>query len=197
MTFSVWLSLLLGWGGFYPNSDLKSVDWKVLVDGETWVGCSRQPDITWCRSVAVIEGSQSQLSDLLHDFENYPQVFKRVYRTKVLEPNVVHVLIDMPFPFKLRDYIARFEETREGEDLVFTFNAVEHAEAAVPAGDSVRLPRASGRWRLEALGERQTRVTYTWNGELLGNLPSFGLPEAWRTQGAEVMRWLQEAVSTP
>ena len=106
-------------------------------------------------------------------------------------------MIDMPFPFKLRDYIARFEEAQEGEDLVFTFNAIDHVDAAIPAGESVRLPRASGRWRLEPLGEARTRVTYTWNGELLGNLPSFGLPEAWRTQGTEVMLWLQEAAARP
>jgi hypothetical protein len=134
------------------------------------------------------------LSELLHSFESYPVTFKRVYKTKVLAPNIVHVLLDMPFPFKYRDYIAQFVETQEGQDLVFTFNAVEHAEAAKPDKDSVRLPRAAGRWRLTPVSATETQVTYTWNGELLGKIPTFGLPEAWKTQGVEVMEWLKEAV---
>jgi hypothetical protein len=178
----------------YPASDLAGAEWKVLVEGETWVGCSQQTEITWCRSVAIIEAPQAKLSELLQSFETYPKTFKRVYKTKVLAPNVVHVLLDMPFPFKYRDYIAHFVETQEAADLVFTFNAVEHVDAVVPDQASVRLPRAAGRWRLTPVGTSQTKVTYTWNGELLGKIPTFGLPEAWSTQGVEVMEWLEEAV---
>lgn len=178
----------------YPDSDLAQAEWTVLEEGDTWVGCSKQPEITWCRSISTIDGSLSKLSELLQNFETYPQTFKRVYKTKVLAPNVVHVLLDMPFPFKLRDYIAQFEESREGDQVIFTFNAVEHPDAALPEGESVRLPRAAGRWRLSPVAEGQTKVTYTWNGELLGKIPPFGLPEAWKTQGVEVMEWLEEAV---
>ena len=192
---SLLLSFFLGTANAaYPDSDLAQAEWTVLVDGETWVGCSRQPEITWCRSISTIDGSVSKLAGLLNSFDTYPQTFKRVYKTKVLAPNVVHVLLDMPFPFKLRDYIAQFEESQEGDQLVFTFNAVEHPDAVMPEGESVRLPRAAGRWRLEPVGESQTKVTYTWNGELLGKIPPFGLPEAWKTQGVEVMGWLEEAV---
>ncbi|MEC7240423.1 MAG: hypothetical protein VXW32_04240 [Myxococcota bacterium] len=192
---SSWLSLLLSLPlGSYPANNLEGAEWRVLTDGSTHVACSKQPDITWCRSTAVINGSKDKLAGILKDFENYPQIFKRVYKTKVLEPNVVHVLLDMPFPLKLRDYIAQFEETEEGDHLVFTFNSVDHAEAALPSGDSVRLPRAAGQWRLEPVSGTQTRVTYTWNGELLGNIATFQLPTAWKTQGTEVMEWLEEAV---
>ena len=178
----------------YPTNDLAGAEWRVLKEGSTHVACSKQPEITWCRTTAVINGSKDSLSAILLDFENYPQIFKRVYKTKVLEPNVVHVLLDMPFPLKLRDYIAYFEESQDGDDLVFTFNSVDHADAAMPDGESVRLPRAAGRWRLEPVSETQTRVTYTWNGELLGNIAPFQLPMAWKTQGTEVMEWLSDAV---
>jgi hypothetical protein len=192
---SIFLSALLTQAvAGYPASDLEGAEWTVLTEGATWVGCSRQPEITWCRSIATINGSQLQLAELLHSFEAYPQIFKRVYKTKVLAPNVIHVFLDMPFPFKLRDYIARFEEGTEGDHMVFTFNAVEHPDAVVPARGSVRLPRAAGRWRLEPVSETQTKVTYTWNGELLGKIPAFGLPDAWKTQGVEVMGWLEDAV---
>ena len=99
---SSWLSLLLSLPlGSYPTDDLEGAEWRVLTDGSTHVACSKQPEITWCRSTAVINGSKDRLTGILKDFENYPQVFKRVYKTKVLEPNVVHVLLDMPFPLKL------------------------------------------------------------------------------------------------
>ena len=138
---SPWLSLLLSLPlSSYPNNNLEGAEWRVLTDGSTHVACSKQPEITWCRSTAVINGSKAELAEILKDFENYPQVFKRVYKTKVLEPNVVHVLLDMPFPLKLRDYIAQFEESEEGNHLVFTFNSVDHSGAALPSGDSVRLP---------------------------------------------------------
>jgi len=182
----------------YPSTDLADTEWGVLSNGKgkAWVGCSSKTEITWCRSIGVINASQDKLSKILLDFESYPQVFKRVYKTKILEPDVVHLLLDMPFPFKQRDYIAKFVETREGKDVLFTFNAVEHSEAAAPSRESVRLPRAAGRWRLEPMSPKQTRVTYTWNGELLGKIPLFGLAEAWRTQGTEVMEWLEAAAAT-
>jgi len=44
------------------------------------------------------------------------------------------------------------------------------------------------------LGVNKTKITYAWNGELLGNFPDFGLEKAWITQGTEVLNWLNEAL---
>ncbi|MFH1463060.1 MAG: hypothetical protein ABIO70_01610 [Pseudomonadota bacterium] len=59
---------------------------------------------------------------------------------------------------------------------------------------SVRLPRAEGQWKLEPAGPSATKVTYTWNGELLGDFPDWALTRAWATQGEEVMHWLEGAL---
>jgi hypothetical protein len=44
------------------------------------------------------------------------------------------------------------------------------------------------------LNNKQTEVTYIWNGELLGDFPDWALKEAWTKQGNEVLTWLQESL---
>ena len=47
---------------------------------------------------------------------------------------------------------------------------------------------------LNKTSKNKTKVTYAWNGELLGNFPDFGLEKAWITQGTEVLNWLDQAL---
>lgn len=195
----MFLSLLAAtaFGGVdYPASDLQNVSWEVLEDSDDWVGCTNQGDVTWCRSISVVPAASSVLVALLEDFPGYVDVFDRVAMIRVLESDVIHVLLDMPFPFKSRDYVAKWlREPDNGDDaVVFTFESVLHDRA--PALDDVafRLPDAAGRWRLDPVGPNSTRVTYTWNAYLGGDIPTWGLPRARRTQGMEVMDWLTEAV---
>ena len=42
--------------------------------------------------------------------------------------------------------------------------------------------------------DNQTEITYTWNGELLGDFPDWALTRAWEQQGSEVIAWLKEAI---
>ena len=58
----------------------------------------------------------------------------------------------------------------------------------------MRLIRASGEWKLSPLDSNQTEITYTWNGELLGDFPDWALTRAWEQQGIEVINWLREAI---
>jgi hypothetical protein len=44
------------------------------------------------------------------------------------------------------------------------------------------------------LDDKNTEVTYTWNGELLGDFPNWALTRAWETQGEEVLTWLKDAL---
>ena len=36
----------------------------------------------------------------------------------------------------------------------------------------------------------RTQIEYIWNGELLGDFPSWALKTAWKEQGNEVLNWL-------
>ena len=119
-------------------------------------------------------------------------MFKRIEKTTVLSDESVHIILDMPFPFYGRDYIVRYTQHQEENDIIYRFTSVEDIEIPVHK-DYVRLIHAAGEWRLHSLDDKNTEVTYTWNGELLGDFPNWALPQAWETQGVEVLTWLKEA----
>ena len=50
------------------------------------------------------------------------------------------------------------------------------------------------KWIIENLNNSQTKVTYLWNGQLLGDFPDWALDRAWRQQGVEVFSWLNKAL---
>ncbi len=168
-------------------------EWDMLVEGRDWIGCQTVGELPWCRSVATIPGPMIKIHSLLNDFAGYPSFMDRVSETRVYSEGIVHIVLDMPFPFAHRDYVVKYTKSKDGDAIVFDFKATHHPSATAVDG-SVRLPRAEGQWRLEAVGPGATRVTYTWCGELLGDFPSWALPTAWETQGAEVMNWLKEAL---
>jgi hypothetical protein len=129
------------------------------------------------------------LEQRVTDLAQYPNTFLRIRSAHVLAPDIVHISLDMPYFLADRDYVARFVRQEIGTTLEFSWGAVQHPRA--PVGDAVRLPRAAGSWRLEPLSAGKTRVTYTWNGELLGDFPDWALPRAWVVQGLEVLDWLE------
>ena len=47
----------------------------------------------------------------------------------------------------------------------------------------IRLVNASGLWKLDKIDSSNTKVTYLWNGELLGDFPSWALSKASISQG--------------
>jgi hypothetical protein len=117
-----------------------------------------------------------------------------VTETKRLEPDVVQIILDMPFPFNGRDYVVKYTIENQNNYWVFSFSAVNHPNGKLES-QHVRLPNAAGIWILTKINESQTNIIYAWNGELLGNFPEFGLTRAWVTQGTEVLNWLDKALS--
>ena len=167
--------------------------WQVLRADQPWIAHTQARGLPWARSVFTLPGSLDRVEALLADFAHYPDFMDRISETRVYAPDVVHIILDMPFPIVSRDYVVKYTRHEEGEAVVFDFVAVDHPKASAVEG-SVRLPRAEGQWKLEPVGPNATKVTYTWNGELLGDFPDWALTRAWATQGAEVMGWLQQAL---
>ena len=99
----------------------------------------------------------------------------------------------MPFPFAGRDYVVKYIQQKSGDDFIYRFHAVIHPEAPLK-NKYVRLIHSAGEWRLQSLDSSKTEITYTWNGELLGDFPNWALTRAWEQQGLEVITWLKEAV---
>ncbi|MEE2752019.1 MAG: SRPBCC family protein [Myxococcota bacterium] len=187
----IWFSWIGAvWGA--PPAALEEAQWEVLSTKPVGVAWVELQEIPWCRAVYTIAKPIGELEGLVQDFEHYPQIFLRLNEVRVLEENVVYVKLDMPFPVANRDYVARFVREVVGEEIRFSWSAVEHKEA--PLVDAIRLGRAAGQWRLKPLDSNNTEVTYTWNGELLGDFPDWALTRAWETQGTEVMHWLEGGI---
>ena len=135
-----------------------------------------------------------EIAEIIEDIDQYPTVFKRVTETKRLDSNIIHVMLDMPFPFSGRDYVIKYSSEKDENIWKFSFYAVDHPKGTLKPG-VVRLDNAAGIWILKGLPNNKTMVTYAWHGELLGNFPDFGLNKAWITQGTEVLTWLDKALS--
>ena len=168
-------------------------NWEILQDNSVWIGWIDDGKFQWCRASTTISATIKEVQKIIEDKENYSKVFKRIEKTTVLSDEIVHIILDMPFPFYGRDYIVRYTQHQEENDIIYRFTPVE--DFGIPVHeDYVRLIHAAGEWRLHSLSNNSTEVTYMWNGELLGDFPDWALTRAWKTQGSEVLNWLKEAV---
>ena len=169
-------------------------NWVSMRNDQIWIGYKYSDDLPWCRSVAILPYSVDEISLIVGDFNIYSDIFTRIITSKVIdaEQNIVYLKIDMPI-FNDRDYIVQYSSFNDHEDTVYQWYSIKHDNA--PEHDGiVRLDRAAGEWRLTPIDEGKTKVSYTWNGELLGNFPGFYLTTAWETQGGEIIEWLEQAL---
>ena len=173
----------------------ESIDsWTVLQDDVTWIGWTDHSGFPVCQTRANFPYPMKSISNIIEDIENYPNVFKRITMAKILDDDIAYLMLDMPFPFSGRDYIIQFIKDKSETDWVFSFKAVTHVDTP-PNERFVRLINAAGIWLIKPISNNETAVTYTWNGELLGDFPSWALPKAWKTQGNEIIEWLGAALN--
>ncbi len=193
LIFSTIITLSISFG-----LDLKSInqlnDWVILQEKPVKVDWLSFKGYPISRAEKLIEHNLNEIAEIIEDIDQYPTVFKRVTKTKRLDSNIVHVMLDMPFPFSGRDYVIKYSSEKDENIWKFSFYAVDHPKGTLKPG-VVRLDNAAGIWILKGLPNNKTMVTYAWHGELLGNFPDFGLNKAWITQGTEVLTWLDKALS--
>ena len=191
-------SLLIFVHSFSVSLDLRGVNrlknWNLLQDNSVKIESRIYKGFPISKAETILEHNIEQIANIIKDLDNYPNIFKRVTNTRHIGENIVHIILDMPFPFDGRDYIVEYEIIKKIDSWVFTFSAREN-ERNLKIDGHVRLPNAAGVWILDKTSENSTKVTYAWNGELLGNFPDFGLERAWITQGSEVLGWLDQALS--
>tara|TARA_Y100001970_G_scaffold24560_2_gene29293 strand:- start:192 stop:794 length:603 start_codon:yes stop_codon:yes gene_type:complete len=173
--------------------DLKNIStdekWKILQEKPIKIEQLSYQGFPISRASKICEYNMLSVANLIQDLDNYPNIFKRVTHTQRLSPNIVHIVLDMPFPFAGRDYIVQFSIEQNDSSWTFSFSSVKDSVESNKAG-YIRLTDAAGLWKLDKISSNTTLVTYTWNGQLLGNFPEFGLEKAWITQGNEVLEWL-------
>ena len=174
-----------------PDQNIEN--WKILHDDKTWIGWKNDGKIDWCRTKSVLNAPIIKVQKIIEDKVNYPQIFKRIETSKLITEEIVYISLDMPFPFSGRDYVVKYIQIKEDLDFTYRFFSVVNDDAPLN-DDYVRLVRAAGEWRLKPLDSKHTEITYTWNGELLGDFPNWALTRAWKQQGLEVINWLEEAL---
>ena len=146
-----------------------------------------------CQTTSLLPFSLESIASVIEDVGNYPNIFKRIHKTEILQNDIVHIMLNMPLFLSNRDYVIQYKRQKSQETWEFTFNAVEHLDA--PENNKyVRLVNAAGRWQLTPESKKTTLVSYTWNGELLGDFPKFALERAWETQGNEIIHWIADAL---
>ena len=175
-----------------PNIEYSN--WKVLQDDEVWVGWSSYKNYNWGKAKITFKSSIDQVASVLENRQEYTNIFKRMTKCEENDEGVVYIVLDMPFPISHRDYVVYYKNFNDGNHKVYHYYSTTHVDFPLDP-NNVRLPRATGEWRLIPINKMETELIYTWNGELLGDFPNFALTRAWQEQGNEVMGWLKEALN--
>jgi len=168
-------------------------NWEALQSKAVVIQWQKYDGFPFCRATKKISVSMEKITQLLEDKENYYKIFDRIEYSKPLTPEIIHIKLDMPFPFSGRDYIVKYTKNNIENDFIYSFKATTEIEISID-DDYVRLINASGGWILHPIDAQTTELTYMWNGELLGDFPNWALTRAWIEQGNEVMTWIEDAL---
>tara|TARA_Y100000590_G_scaffold368117_1_gene428575 strand:- start:962 stop:1555 length:594 start_codon:yes stop_codon:yes gene_type:complete len=169
----------------------KSFDkWNVMQDDEIWIG-SIERDFPWCKAEIDLPYTINEILFLVEDVNDYQNMLDSVVYSKKDDNDIAHIRIDYPFPFTDREYIVKFQKINDGDDIVYAFSTNDNLNKNINE-DYIRLINAKGEWRLSPINDKLTKVSYTWNGELRGDFPSWSLSKAWVKHGNEVLGNLKD-----
>ena len=166
-----------------PSKDFDS--WNILQEGNIWIG-NYKDDFPWCKAKIILPYSINEILPVIEDVNNYYKMLDSVVYSTKDKNDIAHIRIDYPFPFTDREYIVKFEKIIEEDDIVYAF-ATNDALNQTLDPNYIRLINAKGEWRLSPTNQNITEVSYLWNGELLGDFPSWALSKAWVKHGNEVL----------
>lgn len=144
--------------------------WTLLQETPVRIECTQYQDKPYCRSTGVIATPVATASSVFAQLDKYVSKMGAIRLVQRLEPDVLHVIMDYPFPLSDRDYVARFTHQTEADGTeVYAWTPVTHPSAP-ETSDIVRLSWLDGQWRFKAEGSN-TRVTYIWEADPGGGLP--------------------------
>jgi len=168
-------------------------EWEIIQETDVNLKWTNQNGFPVVRATAKMPFPIDSISKIIEDVKNYPNVFRRIHEIQILDKNIIHIMLDMPFLLSDRDYVIQYSKNKSKATWKFSFNAIDH-EGAPATEKYVRLINAFGKWELSPTNENETLLVYTWNGELLGDFPEFALKRAWKTQGNEIIHWIKDAL---
>ena len=177
--------------GEIPAKDYNN--WTTIQDKEIWIGYT-ETNFPWCKVKSTLDNSIDQILPLIQNVNNYYKIFDSLMYSVRDSNEIVHIKVDYPIPFSDREYIVKFNSIFDGKDIVYRFHAIEDSNNPINE-KYIRLINAAGEWRLSPTNENLVEVSYVWNGELRGKMPSWTLRRAWLKQGNEIMKNLKTQLS--
>jgi len=167
--------------------------WKILNEKDPWVGYVEYENFPWCRATDIFPYSINEIEQFIGKFDTYSNTFSRMIDSDLVDTNLVYLRVDYPFFLSDRDYLVKYSRLTDNKDVYYKWIAEVHPE--VPEYDNVvRLINAGGEWALKYISDNSTKVSYSWNGELRGDFPSFSLNSAWNKAGTEIINELRHAI---
>ena len=163
-----------------------SKDWVKLKERDgIEVSTIEYENMPYCKATKIYPYSSDKIKKILDDKASYPTTFERIESLDSLSADIVHIKINLPFPFSGRDYIVRYKYFQEKKIEYYEYSATKDIQVNLEDG-YVRLHNAFGIWKIEPIDNNSTKLTHIWNGQLLGNFPSWALSRAWVAQGNEL-----------
>ena len=174
-----------------PPQDIEG--WKILNEKDPWVGYVEYENFPWCRATDIFPYSINEIEQFIGKFDTYSNTFSRIIDSDLVDTNLVYLRVDYPFFLSDRDYLVKYSRLTDNKDVYYKWIAEVHPE--VPEYNNVvRLINAGGEWALKYISDNSTKVSYSWNGELRGDFPSFSLNSAWNKAGTEIINELRHAI---
>ena len=178
-------------GSLFSQMPTKDFDgWNLLQDNDIIIGYI-QKDFPWCKASIYLPYTVDEILVVVENVNGYKEILHSVLYSKKDENDIAHIRINYPFPFTDREYIVKFKKIVDDNDIVYAFSTNDKLNENIDS-DYIRLINAQGEWRLSPLNENLTEVSYTWNGELRGDFPSWSLSKAWLRHGNEVLGSLRD-----
>lgn len=178
-------------GSLFSQMPTKDFDgWNLLQDNDIIIGYI-QKDFPWCKASIKLPYTVDEILVVVENVNDYKEILHSVLYSKKDENDIAHIRINYPFPFTDREYIVKFKKIVDDNDIVYAFSTNDKLNENIDS-DYIRLINAQGEWRLSPLNENLTEVSYTWNGELRGDFPSWSLSKAWLRHGNEVLGSLRD-----
>jgi hypothetical protein len=168
-----------------------SAAWTVTSGGDPYIECTEEDGEPWCRSTGLVPLPVEKVSSTLEHMAEHQALFESIIKIDVLEPDVMHIVLDFPIIMSDRDYVARYTRLVEGDTVLYRWEPVVHAKAPATSG-IVRLPKMAGEWRLVPK-DGQTLVTYVWHAQIAGDFPDALLGQARVKAGQQAMADIRKA----
>ena len=100
------------------------MNWEALQSEPVVIEWQKYDGFPFCRATKIISATMEEITQLLEDKENYYKIFDRIEYSELLTPDIVHIKLDMPFPFSDRDYTVKFNRNESATEVNYLYESI-------------------------------------------------------------------------